>query len=74
MILFVFILLVFILFLYVVDIFKFLFNYFLSLDFYMNINYLNLEKLVIVGLMDFFKIFLLIVIFFLVLGIIVNLF
>ncbi|MDI6169641.1 EscU/YscU/HrcU family type III secretion system export apparatus switch protein, partial [Clostridioides difficile] len=62
------------LFSYVVDTLKSSLNYFLSLDFYMNINYSNLEKLVIAGLMDFFKIFLPIAIPFLVLGIIANLF
>ncbi len=40
----------------------------------MNINYSSIEKLVITGLMDFFKIFLPIAIPFLVLGIVANLF
>lgn len=44
------------LFSYVVDTLKSSLNY-LSLDFYMNINYSNLEKLVIAGLMDFLRYF-----------------
>ncbi|MBY2217216.1 fused FliR family export protein/FlhB family type III secretion system protein, partial [Clostridioides difficile] len=62
------------LFSYVVNTLKSSLNYFLSLDFYMNINYSSIEKLVIAGLMDFFKIFLPIAIPFLVLGIVANLF
>lgn len=61
------------LFSYIVDTLKASLNYFLNVNFYMNMNYSNLEKLIIVGLMDFFKIFLPVALPFLVLGIAANL-